>query len=331
LNIQPDDTRLSWPGAISLEKMPEYVHPWRIPVEDRILYDEGLVDGAGMPSGVRVTFSTNSRSVGGSVWLPYGTVKLDLTVDGIHVGTEVMDDAEPFSFNDLATGEKRIEIWLPPMPHTGLRGLVLDDGATLNPVDDTRPKWITYGSSITHAGGAESAINTWPAISARRADFNLLNLGYSGNCHLDALVATMMRDQPADYLSMCVGINIMGGASLGPRTFRSSVIGFVQLVREKHPETPFIIISPIFSPPCESTPNTVDMTLEIMRDDVETAVNIMRDCGDENVHYVNGLDVMGPEQLHLLPDELHPGPEGYKVMGQRFFENAIKPIFLDPA
>ena len=121
----------------------------------------------------------------------------------------------------------------------------------------------------------------------------------------------------------------MGGASMNRRTFRPSIIGFVQIVREQHRDTPFIIMSPIYSPDRESTPNAVGMTLEIMREDVESAVAAMRDHGDTNVHYVNGLDIMGPDQLHLLPDRLHPSAEGYKVMGERFYERAAKPIFLD--
>jgi hypothetical protein len=331
LNIRPDDPRLSWPGAISTERLPEYVHPWRIPVEDRILFAEDLVYCASTTAGVRVAFSTDSDRIGGSLWVSEGTVKLDLAVDGERVETIETSDNESFTFGVLPAGAKDVEIWLPPVPAVGLRGLDIDDGATFDSVTDTRPKWITYGSSITHAARSESPMFTWPAVAATLADFNHTNLGFGGQCHLDGLIATTMRDQPADFLSMCVGINIMGSATLGPRTFRSSVIGFVQLVREKHPDTPFIIMSPIYNPSRESTPNAVEMTLEIMRDDVESAVRVMQDCGDRNVHHVNGLDIMGPGELHLLPDELHPAEEGNKVMGQRFFQHAIKPIFLGQA
>jgi lysophospholipase L1-like esterase len=33
---------------------------------------------------------------------------------------------------------------------------------------------------------------------------------------------------------------------------------------------------------------------------------------------VDGLDVLGPEHVHLLPDALHPNAEGYKVMGLNY-------------
>ena len=68
------------------------------------------------------------------------------------------------------------------------------------------------------------------------------------------MIARMIRDLPADFLSMKVGINIQGGNTLNERTFRAAIIGFVQIVREKHPDTPFAVISPIYSPPRETTP-----------------------------------------------------------------------------
>ncbi len=327
--IKPNDNRISWHGAVSLEVTPEYVHPWRIPFPDSVLFEENLRERSGNPAGVRVAFRSDTSTLGGAIWASEESALFDLTVDDELIATIDVQDAEPFRFDALPPGEKLIELWFPPFPHVGLRHLEIDEGATLEPFEDSRPKWITYGSSITHCRTAESPVYTWPAVVARKAGFNHTNLGYGGQCHLDALIATTMRDLPSDYVSMCVGINIMGAGSLNRRTFRTGIIGFVRIVRERHPETPFIIMSPIYNPPRESTPNAVGMTLEIMREDVESAVVALRDHGDENVFYVNGLDIMGPNEIDLLPDQLHPGPEGYKVMGERFYERAVKPIFLE--
>ena len=74
------------------------------------------------------------------------------------------------------------------------------------------------------------------------------------------------------------------------RTFRPAVIGFVHIVREKHPDTPLVVISPIFSPPRETTPNAAESTLTQMRVEVAEAVDAMQDRGDTNLHYVDGLD-----------------------------------------
>ena len=56
-------------------------------------------------------------------------------------------------------------------------------------------------------------------VVARDQNFNLTCLGYGGQCHLDSMVARMIRDLPANFISMCLGINIQGASSLGPRAF----------------------------------------------------------------------------------------------------------------
>lgn len=208
-----------------------------------------------------------------------------------------------------------------------MRSLELSDGAAVVPVEDRRPRWVTYGSSITQARTAESPTQTWPAIVARERGLNLTCLGYGGQCHLEPMIARMMRDLPADFLSMCVGINVYGQGSLSPRTFRPAIIGFVQVLRERHPETPLAVMSPICSPPREATPNAVGFTLSAMREEVAAAVEALRASGDHNITYVNGLDIFGPDLAHLLPDQLHPNAEGYKIMGRNFLVKVVAQVF----
>ena len=64
-----------------------------------------------------------------------------------------------------------------------------------------------------------------------------------------------------------------------------------------------------------------------MRVEVAEAVDAMQDRGDTNLHYVNGLDLFGPDLAHLPPDDLHPNAEGYKVMGQNFVDRVVQRYF----
>ncbi len=325
--ILSTDPRLTWQGAASLETNDDWVLPWRIPHEQALLFEEGLRERARTTVGVRLSFVSDTIMLAGVIEPSDGEGAVDLYIDGEMVGTEDITEKERFGYDNLKPGKKTMELWLPVAQQFRLRSLSLSDGAALEPFQDDRPKWITYGSSITHCGAAESPSMTWPGVVARAAGYNLTCFGFGGQCHLDALVAMTMCDLPADYLSMCVGINIMGGGTLNIRTFRSSIIGFVRIVREKHLDTPFVVMSPIISKGRETVANSAGMHLVLMRQEVQAAVDVLRDCGDDNVHYVDGLDVMGAEQAHLLPDDLHPGPEGYKVMGQRFLDYAARPYF----
>jgi hypothetical protein len=330
--LQPDDSRLTWQGVVSLHRTDEWVAPWRLPHETRALYPpERLQERAQMPAGVRISFFSDATTVSGTLAdIDPESARLDLCCDGVFVGSVEIAGRTGFAFDRLPpnpTGQLRlIELWLPQFGIFRLCSLELSPGAGVAPVQDTRPRWITYGSSITQCRGAQSPTQTWPAIVARARGYNLTCLGFGGECHLDTMIARTIRDQPADLISLCLGINVYGGASLSPRTFRPAVIGFVQTIREGHPDVPLIVMSPIVSPPREETANVVGFDLPWMRQEVATAVRTLQDHGDASIHYVDGLQILGPDHAHLLPDDLHPNAEGYKLMGKnitRIFSNIL--------
>ena len=332
--VRPDDPRLSWQGAVSVVDTDQWRMPWRIPHDQISLFPpHALRERTAMPAGARIACHTDTEFIAGQIEPTRGepeeeNSRLDLYCDGEFHGSAGLKGRPEFRFDSLPRDEKLIELWLPQHREFRLRGLEVSDGATIRPHEDNRPKWVTYGSSITHCRAAASPSLTWPAIVAREHGLNLTCLGYGGNCHLEPMIARMMRDMPADFLSMKVGINIYGSESLSERTFQAAIIGFVQIVREKHPETPFVVMSPIFSPPRETVRNAVGLSIEDMRNEVEEAVLAMRRQGDQNLHYVSGLEIFGTDLGHLLFDDLHPDAEGYKIMGRNFLDRVAKKFFV---
>ncbi len=328
MQLKPDAPQLTWQGSISLQKTEDWVMPWRTPHPMHVLFPEPLLERSAMPAGVRISFRSNTTQVSGNIVPQNESGILDLCCDGEVVASLDLTQKDSFVFDNLSDGEKLIELWLPQFGSFQLRSLEIDDGATLDSVTDPRKRWVTYGSSITQCRTAASATQTWPAIVARERGLNLTCLGYGGQCHLDAMVARMIRDLSADYISMCVGINIQGASSLGPRAFRPAIIGAVQIVREKHPDIPLVLMSPICSPPREETANAVGFHLKGMREEVQAAAEALQGHGDNQVHYVDGLSVFGEDYVHLLPDDLHPDAEGYRVMGKNFITQVAEKFFV---
>lgn len=64
-----------------------------------------------------------------------------------------------------------------------------------------------------------------------------------------------------------------------------------------------------------------------MRHETAEAIGALQAHGDRNLHYVDGLSIVGHEQAHMLPDDVHPDAEGYKFMGRRFLDEVATPLF----
>jgi lysophospholipase L1-like esterase len=314
----PDDPRLTWQGIVSLQRTDDWAAPWRLRYEERMLFHpERLRERLSMPAGARIAFHSDTTIVAGQLADPHAeSSPIDLCCDGEFVASVPLAGRDSFRFEGLPAENKLVELWLPQFGAFRLRNVELSDGASVSPFQDDRPRWITYGSSITQCRGAESPTQTWPAIVARSLGLNLLCLGVGGECHLDQMVARTIRDQPADLISLALGINVQGGSSLSPRTFRPAIVGFVKTVRDGHPDIAIVVRSAIASPPRETAPNAVGMSLQMTRREVRAAVETFKALGDPSIHYVDGKDVLGAEHAHLLPDDLHPNAEGYKLMGR---------------
>ena len=321
-------------GQVSLEKGDGWMRAWRLPFEELRLFPspgDALAGRAGTGAGVRVRVRTKARQIGLRLLPAEGDRLFDLTIENELVQTVKLDaNSEDVLFDDLPSGEKVAEIWLPQRDVAMIRRLLLENGTTVRAAADTRPIWTAYGSSITHCGSAHSPARTWPATAARLRNLNLRCMGFGGNCHLDPMVARVIRDRPADLISLKLGINVYGSGSLNPRTWRGAAIGLVKTIREKHPTAPIAVVSSIPSPPREDTPNGVGYTLQAMRADLHDAVQRLIECGDGNIHWFEGPDLFTPDLVaEHLPDKLHPDGDGYEQLGKNFAAQVLDTLGID--
>jgi hypothetical protein len=319
-------------GAVAIESTDTGLRPWRCRLDERPLFEDNLLERLGMAAGVRLRFRTDSRSLSVLV-APSDDPALaeqpfDLVVDGeLQDAVRYVPGEQRVSFGGLAGEACVCEVWLPVTWSRPLAAIEIDDNTTLETVPDDRPKWIAYGSSITHCRQSDRPAMTWPAIVARKHGLDLTSLGLGGQCHGDPLIARQIRDMPADLITVKFGINVYGAASLGERMFASALIGLVRIIREKHPTTPMAVCSPIVSPPRESTPNAVHLTLETMRELVSDAVDRLQQTGDDHLIYVDGLKLFGPDLVEdYMPDLLHPNGPGQPTFAANISEHVIQPL-----
>lgn len=365
-------------GALELEASARGVQPHRLPAWARAQgADAQLAMVESQPAGVRLAFRTAATvieldtlptrySYVGVPARPDGVY--DLVVDGLLSaqasvvgGTSVAIDmatgvpdvrpGEPgtIRFDGLEPREKDVELWLPHNETTELVELRTD--ATVAPlVRAGRRVWVQHGSSISHGSNATSPSATWPALAAATGGVELVNLGFGGSAMLDPFVARVIRDMPADLISVKIGINLVNADVMRLRAFGPAVHGFLDTIRDGHPETPLVVVSPIFCPIHEDTPGpgAFDMaalaegrmqfratgdpseraagklTLRVIRDELARIV-AQRSADDPHLTYVDGLELYGKADFAEvpLPDALHPDTAGHARIGARFAERVF--------
>lgn len=353
-------------GALELERTPYGVLPHRLPAWARQQFpDEALARAEAQPSGVRLVFRTRATSIELDVLATKSAYRglgqrpdgvYDLVVDGSLVANATApggnvatidmmtqtSTVEPgptstVAFSNLSSEPKDVELWLPHIEITELIALRTDA-----PVEVVPPKdrvWLHHGSSISHGSTAASPTETWPALAAARADVDLINLGFSGNALLDPFTARAIRDTEADLISLKIGINLTNADLMRVRAFTPAVHGFLDTIRDGHPDTPLLVISPILCPIQEDTPGPLlpdpdsatlsfravgepaagKLTLKVIRDELTRLVE-QRAKDDPNLHYLDGRTLYGEADFAELPlpDQVHPSPAGHRRIGENF-------------
>ncbi|MEU1501997.1 GDSL-type esterase/lipase family protein [Streptomyces sp. NPDC005732] len=382
-----DDTLISTPltadllrGALELERTEHGLLPHRLPARARAQCDDGqLALAESQPSGVRLALRTRAtvveldtlptkRAYVGAPARPDGVY--DLLVDGRLSGrasvtggnvltvdmttgsaTATSGPVGTVRFAGLPAGVKDVEIWLPHNETTELVALRSD--APVEPVPERgRPVWLHHGSSISHGSDAASPTTTWPALAAALGDVDLINLGLGGSALLDPFTARVLRDTPADLISVKIGINLVNTDLMRLRAFGPAVHGFLDTIREGHPDTPLLVVSPILCPLHEDTPGPSapdlsalssgrlrfravgdpaetaagKLTLRIIRAELDRIVR-QRAAEDPRLHHLDGRELYGEADATELPlpDGLHPDAATHRRMGERFAALAFAP------
>ena len=90
----------------------------------------------------------------------------------------------------------------------------------------------------------------------------LINLGLGGSALLDPFTARALRDTPADLISVKIGINLVNPDLMRLRAFAPAVHGFLDTIREGHPTTPLLVVSPHPLPDPRGHPGPAALDLE---------------------------------------------------------------------
>lgn len=358
--------RIHLKGAAEVVNHGDYATFKRVPSSTEPKHGHSFMatDAASQGSGVRLDFKTNASKVDLTIafdtvlWpgLPEVPVQVVAEVDGQqqnysltnlrYLGFPEFNRIGDLIFEKLtiplgsSSNHQRVTIWFPHNAISYISNIEID--GDIQSYQSTEPKWVHYGSSISHCGEANLPTGIWPVIAAKTLDLDLVNIGLGGNALADPYMAKVILDHDPEFVSMKLGINSVNASSHTLRTFIPAVYGLIEALIEKKPALKILLISPIFCPPHEdgfgptifdmerhvatANPNPApemvpaNLNLKRVRMALEQIVSNLQDA-KVNITYLSGLELMSDADAHFLEDDLHPNSDGYELMGQRFAAN----------
>ncbi|MBE6370856.1 MAG: hypothetical protein E7055_02130 [Lentisphaerae bacterium] len=202
----------------------------------------------------------------------------------------------------LYSGLKKLEFGLTP-------------GAQIlppTPWPDPRPI-VLYGTSIEQ-GGCASRPGMCPTNQmSRLLNRPFLNFGFSGNGRGQKEAAEILAEiaDPAMYV---LEYDANAGDAAG---LRQTLPVFVETLRLKHPDTPILLVS--------KTPTAGELKddagyPESRRELTETHLSVLaqrRAMGDQNVHFLDGTALYGPDPTECTVDGCHATDLGFYFESRR--------------
>jgi lysophospholipase L1-like esterase len=336
--IQPDSNGIVWldpmkTGQLGLagfewiekegkyRRLPE--HPrWEIPPSV-----DGLADHT---AGGQVRFRTDSRKILVRVELlmvsnmyhmpPTGQSGFDLYIGDHgeqHYYKTTRFDADSIRYvaELYSSDKKKMQAFTINFPlYNGVKVLQigLEEGARLEAPEPFRfpGKIVIYGTSITQGGCVARPGMAYSNILSRKLDARFVNLGFSGSGKGEPALAHLIDEIP-DVSFIILDYEANAGV-----TIRNTLGPFVDILREKHPRTPILIMSKIHYARQAKEYRKTYKEYIALRDFQRDFVKERRKGGDAHIWFLDGSQVLGEDFDECTVDGVHPTDLGsYRIAG----------------
>ncbi|MGG1552211.1 SGNH/GDSL hydrolase family protein [Paenibacillus ferrarius] len=236
------------------------------------------------------------------------TARFDHTKDAYEASFYSWDEKREFCVNlyfPLYQGVE--EVWI---------GLEPDAELSAAPALASDKPVVLYGTSILQGGCASRPGMAYPNILSRMLPMTFVNLGFSGNGKGEPEVARTIADiaDPAMFV-------LDYEANVTPEGMADTLPGFIGILRERHPETPILVISKIRYSKERFDPQVLHLH-EIRRDIQRGTVERLQSAGDRNLHFFDGSLLLGDDFSDCTVDGVHPTDLGFQRMAQ-----SLEPTF----
>jgi len=148
----------------------------------------------------------------------------------------------------------------------------------------------------------------YPAILERMLGISVINLGFSGNGKTEPEMARLLAElDPSAYV--LDSLANLDTAQVGER-----LPSFVEILREKHPQVPIVLLGSVPYPD-KSFVEKRNARFVGSNDIVQRLYDQRRAAGDRQIYYLPSLDFLGADGEGTV-DGVHPTDLGFQRMAE---------------
>lgn len=289
------------------------------------------------PAGAYIDFTTNSSSIGVKVKLAgksymahmtaTGTIGLDLYVKHndkyLFLGTTKIDDKE-FTYEyfcGMSKVYKEYRLYLPLYQQLHELELVLDKDAKIrqDKKDIRLPKIVFYGTSITQGGCVTRSGMSYPSIIGRcLPNYEVFNLGFSGNAHLHFEIANLISE--IDNLEILF-MEVEANAGEVNNLLVERLEEFIKIILEKKPSLKIYLISHF---PYTHTLFKPNVKAKLLKHKIfqKEICNKYKD----NITFIDGEEILRHLDFEETVDLIHLTDLGFYHLGKEIVKLISKKI-----
>lgn len=314
----------------------------RLPVKLKDSYRKPVWNLAQQPSGGRIRFVTNSTTLAIRLEYPHGAdmqnmhafgqTGVDLYQGNRYWGTAVAARnskpgvvQEHTFYKDQSRVDRESTLYLPLYVPVKILGVGVDADAEIKAPSTFALKKpvVFYGTSITQGGCASRSGLSYEAILGRELNVDFINLGFSGNGIGEPEMARTVA-------SIDAAMFVLDFAHNNPtlESFKQAFDPFIAAIRAAHPQTPILLMTPIYDARMESwAPRPL---LDEMRVLIRQVAARRIAAGDMNLQVVEGIDLLGSSSGDSLVDGTHPNDRGFQAMADGLAVTIARTLGLKP-
>ena len=309
----------------------------RFTEEEEIIYrkrDELLgksfSDRCAAPAGIKLSFTTNSKSIKITAVTAAATSRSYFSFDVFENGKPLgyldnfKEEELPENYTEqefplgkyeksfvLSKENNEITVYFPWSVLIDDIEIELDDGASIEPIRPKK-KLLAYGDSITQGYDAIRPSHRYAARIAEFLGAEEINKAIGGEIFVPSLVEKKLDFKP-DYITVAYGTN--DWSSTDGKDFYQNVVSFFTSLSKNYPEVPIFAITPIWRLNFEEAkPFGNFFSVEKI---IKEATSSFK-----NVNVISGFDLVGHDTKLFADLRLHPNDAGFS----EYFKNLSKKI-----